>query len=190
MRRTRPIGCLAILLLTLFGCRVTPDAKENAADAKTNGPVTAEERTAIAYLDAITRRDWEDMAAFLGEGSVYRDVTMAHFDSPAIDLRGVEPIVEFWRKSYEDTDARVENRILTRFTAGSWVILVLRPDISIDGAYWDVPGERIEGRFDQITILRIEGGKVRHHTDHVDYAEAMQHVEAARTAARGQETRG
>ena len=56
--------------------------------------------------------------------------------------------------------------------------------VSVQGEAWDVPGRRIEGTFDQITVLKVDGDKILHHVDHVDYAEVMEVVDAARATIR------
>lgn len=173
-------GCV-VLSAAVAGCSTA--GREAPTRALAAAPATLPEIVADRYLRAITDRDWEAMASFLDERSTYRDDTMTFFGGEPIDLEGVESIVDFWRTSSEDTDARVDNRVRSRFTAGDWVVLVLRPFVSVDGELWDVPGRRIEGSFDQVTILRVRGGKILHHVDHVDYAALMGHVEAARAAA-------
>ena len=181
MTLVRTLASILAGWVFLTGCASSTSVPEPAAALE---PATEAEKVADAYMKAITSRDWTAMAEFLTEDSVYRDHTMTYFEIPAIDLSGPRDIVEFWRESSESTDAMVENHVKVRFTAGPWVILVLRPHVSVQGEAWDVPGRRIEGTFDQITVLKVDGDKILHHVDHVDYAEVMEVVDAARATIR------
>lgn len=52
-----------------------------------------------AYLEAVWTADWEEMAGYLTDASIYQDFTMTYFDIDAIDLIGRDSIVAFYRNA-------------------------------------------------------------------------------------------
>ena len=135
------------------------------------------------YLDAISTSDWEAMKALLADDAHYEDRTMALFDRGAIDLRGADAIVRFWRTSAEAAGSaavRFERR--GGFVAGPVVVLELRAHVDNEGAAWDMPGVQFTGEMDVVSILEVRDGHVAWHMDAADYAAAQQQVDALKQA--------
>lgn len=145
-------------------------------------PLTAQEEVNVVaddYLEAVQAQDWEAMAGFLTEASVYQDFTMEYYDREAVDLVGRDAIVEFWRTSSEDSGtSEIHYDVEKRFTAGPCVVLTLALRVRVSGEFFGVPKSEIELTGDLITFLRIEDGKVTHHVDYVNYGQVAPQIEA------------
>lgn len=148
---------------------------------------TARDVDAVAddYLDAIQAQDWERMASFLTEASVYQDFTMEYFDREPIDLLGAEAIVDFWRSSSEESGtSEIRYDIVDRFTAGPCVVLTLRLHARVSGKYWGLSEPEVELAGDIITFLRIKDGRVTRHHDYVNYPQGTKQIEALKQQRR------
>ena len=170
--RRRHRAPVAILFGLLFVPRPTP--------AETLGEV------AERYLAAIEAQDWQQMEALLDPDARYQDFSMEHFGGPAIDLRGPEAIVGFWRNSSADAGTlSIDFDFPDRFAAGPNLILRGYSEVEARGEAWQLPLEVITARFPQITHLRISEGRITYHADHVDYGAAEQQI-AAQVEVRNQ----
>ncbi len=65
------------------------------------------------------------MMEILAPDATYDDPTVVHFDQDAIALVGRETIVEFWRKSSEELDARnIDYKITDEGTTSFFNLLI------------------------------------------------------------------
>ena len=136
---------------------------------------------ATAYLRAIQDQDWERMGTFLTDESIYQDFTMEYFNRDAIDLVGRDVIVGFWRDSSADSGtSEIRYVVEDRLVAGPAILLELALHVRVSGAYFNV--DRAELAIDSrvFTFLRIENGRITHHFDFADYADAMRKIDAER----------
>ena len=137
-------------------------------------------RIALEYLEALANADWEKQRTFYTDESVFEDPTADLFGEPW-HFRGADEITNFWRTSYEGSGTLgVTNTFDRIFVNGSRVVLVYDALVRFDGLQVGFPGEQLEGHIQGVTVLRIEGGKVLHHLDHVDYARAQRDLERIR----------
>lgn len=145
-----------------------------------SGPPTTDSRESdviASYLATIQEQDWPGMAEVLSDDASYRDVTMEHFGRDAIDLRGRAAITEFWRESSRDAGTRsILFDYPRRFRAGSHHVLIGESRVEIEGSAWGLPVPILRTAFPVVTHLRIENGRVTHHTDHVDYGAAERQI--------------
>lgn len=167
---------LRILALTL--CFFTLPLAISAEETSTEPNEL--KRLALEYLGALADADWQKQKTFYTEESVFEDPTADLFGEPW-HIRGADEITDFWRTSYESSGTLgVVNTFDRIFVNGSRVVLVYDALVRFDGLQVGFPGERLEGTIQGVTVLRIEGGKVLHHLDHVDYARAQRDLETMR----------
>ncbi|MEM9598333.1 MAG: nuclear transport factor 2 family protein [Acidobacteriota bacterium] len=163
-----------VLTLCLLALPQATTAQEAVADPG------EQKRLALEYLGALADADWEKQKTFYTDESVFEDPTADLFGEPW-RLSGADEITDFWRTNYESSGTLgVVNTFDRIFVNGSRVILVYEARVRFDGVQVGFPGEQLEGTIQGVTVLRIEGGKVLHHLDHVDYAGAQRDLEAMR----------
>ncbi len=159
-------GVLALLAL-LFTCTVRAEC--------------ADDSLALRWIDVIERQDWEAMATMLSPDATYHDPTMAHYDRPEIELTGPEAITAFWRESSDDSGTSAINyTIVNCFETGPMAVLTLDVAVTVSGEFWGVDRDQITLRGAQVTVLRLDGDKIRAATDLVDYAGVDDQVESLR----------
>ena len=147
-------------------------------------PLVAEETvesepyaTARAYLQAVyTESDFEAMATFLTEESVWEDPTMAYFGDEKV-IEGADAIVEFYRWANLGGETRTTVEVKNHFVTGERVMMDVLYTTTSDGVLVGYPGVQLHGTSRGFTILQIRDGKVLHHLDHIDYPGLMRQVE-------------
>lgn len=175
---TRLAASTALLVLSL-GCAGQVTSPGDSPATATAPPEESVEVIVERYISAIQTQDWRTMQAMLAADARYLDFSMEHFDRPMIDLEGPEAITGFWRESSRDSGTvAIDFDLDDRFVAGPNLVLRGHTEVRVRGSAWDLPLEYLEPRFPQITHLRITGGKVTHHTDHVDYGAAERQIAA------------
>jgi hypothetical protein len=98
---------------------------------------------------------------------------MTYYDRPAIDLRGREAIVEFWRASSEDSGTSdIAYTVTQCFETAGYHMVNLDISITVSGAYWKVDRDEIVLPGRVLSILRVSDGRVTEHQDYVGYAGA------------------
>ncbi len=144
-------------------------------------PETAAAALALEWVEAVERQDWEAMAELLDPDAVYEDRTMRHYDRDPIHLRGPTAIAEFWRVASEDSGASDIRYHLERcFETGGVVVLGMTLSLGVSGEFWGVAVEQIQLSGLQTTVVTVEGDKIVHVIDHVDYAGADRQIEELR----------
>ncbi|MEM1179730.1 MAG: nuclear transport factor 2 family protein [Acidobacteriota bacterium] len=172
--------------LVVFLCFWALPAAVFAEEAPANPD--EQKRLALEYLGALADADWEKQRSFYTDESVFEDPTADLFGEPW-RLSGADEITDFWRTNYEGSGTLgVVNTFDRIFVNGSRVVLVYDARVRFDGLQVGFPGERLEGTIQGVTVLRIEGGKVLHHLDHVDYAGAERDLEAMRAKLEARST--
>lgn len=133
---------------------------------------------AMRYLKAIDDMDWQVMRSLLAEDAWYTDPTMTHYDRPAIDLRGADAVVKFWRSASEDSGtSNIEYNVSGCFETAGYAMVNLDIRITVAGEFWNVAKDKIVIPGKVVSIVRVVDGKVAEHHDYVDYAGADRIVE-------------
>ncbi len=161
-----------------------PEAKEKATETAV---VEAEALVELAerYLHTLYDPDFEAMAAFLTEDSVWEDPSLAYFDHGPRKIEGSEGILDFYRQSSLGGATKTTFTVEDHFVTGERVAMEVLYATQGDGVHLGYPGLEVSFTVRGFTVLTIEQGKILHHLDHVDYASMMQQVEAqAREAGR------
>lgn len=128
---------------------------------------------ALRYLKAIDDMNWEDMAVLLAEDAHYTDPTMIYYDRPAVDLKGREDIVEFWRSSSEDSGTSdIGYTVASCFETAGYHMVNLEIAIRVSGEFWNVNRDEILIPGKVISLIRVQDGTVTEHHDYVGYRDA------------------
>lgn len=128
---------------------------------------------AIRYLNAIDDMNWQAMTELLSESAHYTDPTMTYYDRPAIDLRGRDRIVEFWRSASEDSGTSDISYTVTQcFETAGYHVVNLDIAITVSGEFWNVDKDEILMPGKVVSVVRVNNGEVIEHNDFVGYAGA------------------
>ncbi len=128
---------------------------------------------ALRYLSAIENMQWQRMSSFLASDAHYTDPTMIYFDRDAIDIRGADNIVAFWRSSSEDSGtSQITYKTTACFETAGYHIVNLNIAISVAGSFWDVNKPEITIPGEVVSIIRVTNGQVIEHHDYVEYSNA------------------
>lgn len=118
------------------------------------------------------------MQSLLADDAWYTDPTMIYYDRPAMDIRGAEKVVAFWRSASEDSGtSNIAYTVTQCFETADYHMVNLDIRITVAGSFWNVDKDEIVMPGKVISILRVKDGKVLEHHDYVDYAGADAHVE-------------
>lgn len=153
------------LSLAAFGCVLATASAATTAELN---------QVADAYLAAYTAQDFDRLAPFYTEASVFDDPTAAGIWGEAFTVKGGANIVHAMRTGWTLVKSITFN-VRERITFHDRVVSVGTSVITMDGAMFG--GER--GRlytfaFPAVTILQIDDGKVLLHLDHYDYSALRQ----------------
>lgn len=128
---------------------------------------------ALRYLDAIETMQWQRMRSLLAKDAHYTDPTMIYFDREAIDIRGAESIVEFWRSSSEDSGTnQISYETTACFETAGYHMVNLNIEIVVSGKFWNVNKPEIALPGKVLSVIRVVEGRVVEHHDYVEYANA------------------
>ena len=159
----------AAVLLLIGLVALTPARAQSPAEL---------ERIAMDYLETLEAMDWERQKTFYTEESVFEDPTSEVFGEPW-HFVGPEEISGFWRASAESAGTlSIDNTYRKVFVTGSRVVAAIDARVRNDAANLGFPGEIFEGTIHVVSVLEIRDGKIVHHLDHADYAEALRVIEA------------
>ncbi len=154
----------------LIGCAQTPKLAAHGDAA-----------LALRWVHAIEQEDWDTLGELLHEDAVYEDPTMMHYGSDPIYWIGRDSIVDFWRRSDEDSGSRnIDYRIDGYFETGGVTVLTMYLSLEISGAFWDIDQDFIPVSGSQTTVVTCSDGKIMHVIDYVDYAEGDRQINALR----------
>lgn len=140
-------------------------------------PVTvsacSEDALALRYLNAIETMQWQRMRALLASDARYTDPTMIYFDRDAIDIRGAEGIVAFWRSSSEDSGtSKISYERTGCFETAGYHMVNLDIKITVAGSFWNVNKPEIVLPGKVLSVIRVMEGRVVEHHDYVEYSNA------------------
>lgn len=142
-------------------------------------PANQLETESRAYLEAVWAADWETMAGYLTDDSIYQDFTMTYFGIDEIDLIGRDSIVAFYRNANDGSGVlEVRNEIVYHFVAGNTVTYELDTFVRAEGETWGAPGQEITATFRVISFVQMDAGRVVRHLDFADYEEVSRQVAA------------
>lgn len=154
----KPTAFTSLLAVCLFG------SSAHACDVSS---------VAIRYLTAIDEMNWREMSELLADSAHYTDPTMTYYDRPAIDLRGRERIVDFWRSSSEDSGTSDISYTVTQcFETAGYHMVNLDIAITVSGELWNVDKDEILIPGKVVSVIRVSNGRVTEHHDFVGYAGA------------------
>lgn len=162
-----------ILLLT---CLLLAGWIAYAQDVEDEDPQLA---AADEYLEAYARFDLEALGDRLDERSTFQDPTTAEIAGAGLSLRGKDAILAALSAATAGLeDLRLEYD--ERFHSGGYVVAIGRLRYRMPAAMLG-PQAR-DALFDVrvVTVLQLEGGKLREHTDYTDLSGWMETVAAAR----------
>ncbi len=140
-----------------------------------------EDSLPVRYLKAIQAMNWDEQGSMLAEDARYYDPTMIFYDRPAIDLRGPEAIVSFWRSSSEVSGTESIQYTMTGcFETAGYYVMDYDIEIKVSGAFWQVNKDVITVPGQVTSVIRTDADEVIEHIDYVDYAGGERHVETLR----------
>ena len=126
---------------------------------------------ALRYLDAIEKMQWQRMRSLLANDARYTDPTMIYFDRDAIDIRGAEGSVAFWRSSSEGSGTSQINYETTAcFETAGYYMVNLDIEIVVSGRFWNVNRPEIALPGNVLSVIRVVDGRVLEHHDYVEYS--------------------
>lgn len=132
-----------------------------------------EDSLALRYLDAIETMQWQRMRSLLANDARYTDPTMIYFDRDAIDIRGAEEIVAFWRSSSEDSGtSQIGYETTACFETAGYHMVNLDIKIVAAGSFWNVNKPEIILPGKVLSVIRVVDGYVVEHHDYVEYSNA------------------
>ena len=130
-----------------------------------------EDSVALRYLDAIESMEWQRMRSLLADDARYTDPTMIYFDREAIDIRGADGIVEFWRSSSEDSGtSQIGYETTGCFETAGYYVVSLEIRITVSGEFWNIGKPEIVLPGKVLSIIRAVDGRVIEHNDYVEYS--------------------
>ena len=132
-----------------------------------------QDSVALRYLDAIERMQWQRMRSLLADDARYTDPTMIYFERDAIDIRGAEGIVAFWRSSSEESGtSQISYETTDCFETAGYNVVNLDIAITVAGNFWDVDKPEIVLPGKVLSVIRVVDGRVAEHHDYVEYSNA------------------
>jgi hypothetical protein len=132
-----------------------------------------EDALALRYLDAIENMQWQRMRSFLATDARYTDPTMIYFGRDAIDIRGGDGIVAFWRSSSEDSGtSQISYETTACFETAGYHVVNLDISITVGGRFWNVNRPEIVLPGKVLSVIRVVDGRVVEHHDYVEYSNA------------------
>ena len=127
------------------------------------------------YLDALYAFDFSTLETLLHPDAEFEDPTAVAFAGESWHVEGRDAILDFFRESSAGViDSGF--RVVSEFTTGNFLVLSLEYWTRVEGQALGVPGRRLRVEVAGVTVLRIEGGQVVHHIDHVDYDSLLRQV--------------
>ena len=121
--------------------------------------------------------DWDAMKETLHVDARYYDPTMTFYDRDAIDLKGPDAIVEFWKSSSVDSGTeKIDYTYRECFDTAGYHVVHYDLTVTVSGTFWNVNKETVEISGSVTSIIRIVDDKVIEHQDYVDYASAEDDV--------------
>ncbi len=133
------------------------------------------------WVDSIESQDWARMQELLTPDATYDDPTVVHLGQNAIALVGREAIIEFFRDSSEELDARnIDYEITQCFESGGITVLTMTFSISTSGAYWNINTELIDLTGIGTTVITHRPEGIAAVVDYVDYAGIQNQIERFR----------
>lgn len=133
----------------------------------------SEDVLALRYLNAIEAMQWQRMRSLLAIDARYTDPTMIYFDRDAIDIRGADEIVAFWRSSSEDSGtSQISYQRTGCFETAGYHMVNLDIKITVAGSLWNVNKPEIVLPGKALSVIRVMDGRVVEHHDYVEYSNA------------------
>lgn len=133
---------------------------------------------AARYLNAYAKFDLDQLAAFWDDQSIFHDPTTAEIGPELGPVRGARAIVDALRGSTQGvTDLRFDFE--EQFHSGDRVVAIGRLLYTMPAKMLGKAKGDLDFDLRVVTVLRVEGDKIREHTDYSDFSRWRAQVEAA-----------
>jgi len=151
-------------------------AETSGADAYAEaGQVTAE--IADAYFAAYIGRDWDTLETLITDQTDFRDPTATHVFGD-ITSEGSAAMMKRFREGYSNL-THMEFAATRRLVSGNVALYEGELTWGLDLG----DGTIVDSTTPMVIVLTVEGSKVIHHRDYLDYAPFVAAVEEARGKA-------
>ncbi len=124
---------------------------------------------ATRYLDAYARFDLAALHEFWDDASVFQDPTTAEIGAPLGPVRGAKAITKALRGSTQGV-TNLSFRFEETFHSGGRVVAIGRLLYTMPAKMLSKTEGDLEFDLRVVTVLHIEGDRVREHTDYSDFS--------------------